>query len=667
MSTTRPAIRVQIDRNPSPVLRFAAAELRGALKTALGTSAITRTGRHHEQGLIIRMGGSACRQLAAVRPRLDARRRELAPEGFVLKRIGSELLIAGRDDSGTLRGTHAFIERCLGVRWYFPDHPIAPKLSIKRFFDDLSVQLQQIEEPNFPYRRLDPATTDAWLNWAVRNRFNTIGVKITGPDATPTALNRLGRQCRQRGLQLSAYGHAYQRFLLANEYFGTHPEWFALVDGQRTNRQRQVFCTSCEPAMSMFLDNLRRYIEETPDIDRFELWPEDGCVWCQCPQCSKTSKPDRYVNLINAMARTIWSLRPNMPCSLFAYGTHRQLPDAAIPDRNLQIMYCWWGRNYGVPFDHDDCAIHHDETYNDSGHPACCVQLQQFRDWVDRFGQTNEVILYDQQPQQSIRSPSMLPIPHLDDDYRWFKSQGLSGLVLAASVHDHGWVSGLNLYASGRMLWDGSAKRGRIIDDFFDHYYRQAAGLMKQLYTQIDRGFPHNRRTYHATLGKARNFNLYGTWSAKPQRRYPADLKAYNRGGQAALNRCRRLLARARPTSLDRQIQVRLEKVEIILEYLTGSCTSIAKQMEAADQIEAAMQQDVRAAVARLRQVESLYRQVCQIEAGLARLMQRYQGQGLFWDGNAWSTRVWQGQSRIKHFPRGIINFTRADGKPHGI
>lgn len=663
-------IAIDIDRGAHVVEKFAVSELRKYIKCVLGPNTLSDRKPNGEEKLAICLGAAARRRMRsqALRRKLE----RLGPEGFVLARAGNDLLITGDGaatgggEVGTLHGAHSFIERYLGVRWYFIDETIWRRKPVRTFLASIPRDLRVIEAPAFSCRRLAARKirlNKSWLDYASRNRMDTISVDYSSPRSSSWSdIRRWVPQLRRRGLKLSVSQHSYMQFLPAKRYFRDHPEWFALIDGQRSDVQRQTFCTSSKQALSVFLGNLRQYVKAVPEVDRFDLFPEDGCKWCECARCRRISEPDHHAILANQMAKTVWSVYPDKPFSILAYSTCRAAPKPGLLDPAIEIMFCWWGRDYSLPFNHKNCAIHYDREYNDAGHPACCIQQRDFGDWLKRYGKTNSMVVFEQHLCQSIRGPNLLPVPVLDRDYRWFQSIGLSGIVHQYFGTTPTWTSALNCYVSVRKLWNPRENVRKLIKEFFELCYENAAEPIQRLYERIDHGFPHMRRTYRATERRARNFNLYSTWSQKPQRRYPSGLKAYNENALRALNACDGMLKEARRQRVSSEVRRRLNLLDDYLAYLRGTRQSIKAQIDAVDELLAAVHLDVAGAAAALKRAAKYYEEVHYIERDLAKLVRGHRGPGIFWDACFWTRRKWHGKPKVIHFPRGIIDFTQPDG-----
>ena len=93
-------------------------------------------------------------------------------EGFVIKTVGSHLVIVGGSDLGTLYGVYAFLEEYLGVRGFVP-HPLGEVVPHTK-----TIKLGAVDE------RQKPAFRFRWVgrgDWALRNRMNTdLGVEVGG-------------------------------------------------------------------------------------------------------------------------------------------------------------------------------------------------------------------------------------------------------------------------------------------------------------------------------------------------------------------------------------------------------------------------------------------------------------------------------------------------------
>ncbi|MCC7085062.1 MAG: DUF4838 domain-containing protein [Pirellulales bacterium] len=162
---------------------------------------------------------------------------------------------------GTCKAVVGFLEEHCGVRWFLPapDGELAPKrstLAVPRGLDRTIV-------PVFAYsagRDLYGVGTPA----SVANNFRT-------------------------AVKLRTYGgHSYYSWLPAAKYFKEHPEYFALIDGKRTD-ERNHLCSSNPEVRNILIREIRKEFDR--GYDWVQLGQEDDYARCECEQCEAL---DRY-------------------------------------------------------------------------------------------------------------------------------------------------------------------------------------------------------------------------------------------------------------------------------------------------------------------------------------------------------------------------------------
>src|SRR5208337_3988992 len=124
---------------------------------------------------------------------------------------------------GTMYGVYTFLEK-LGCRWFTRDLSVIPKKP------DLIVQpLDEMQKPAFEYR--EPFFREASdKDWAARNKMN--GSSMNLDDSTGGKF------------EYYPFVHTFYSILPPGKYFGDHPEYYALVDGQRRGERAQLCLTN---------------------------------------------------------------------------------------------------------------------------------------------------------------------------------------------------------------------------------------------------------------------------------------------------------------------------------------------------------------------------------------------------------------------------------------
>ncbi len=181
------------------------------------------------------------------------------------------LFILGRDDPiddpdvpaahGTCKAVVSFLEEQCGVRWFLPvpDGELVPKRST-------------LTVPG----NLDHTVVPAFAYSAGRSLYG---------NGTPASLANNFR----KAIRMRTYGgHSYYSWLPAATYFKDHPEYFALIGGNRTGEGNHL-CSSNPQVREILIREIRKEFDR--GYDWVELGQEDNYARCQCEPCEAL---DRY-------------------------------------------------------------------------------------------------------------------------------------------------------------------------------------------------------------------------------------------------------------------------------------------------------------------------------------------------------------------------------------
>lgn len=146
---------------------------------------------------------------------------------------------------------------------------------------------------------------------------------------------------QQRNRMRSAFspscGHRYQAIIQDNRAeFDAHPEYFALVDGERQVK-RGKFCTANPGLRKLVVEDALRYFEANPGARSISMEPSDGSGWCECPECAKLgSVSDSVVLLANTVADAVNARYGNEKyVGTLAYHQHAMPPSIKVHPRVL--------------------------------------------------------------------------------------------------------------------------------------------------------------------------------------------------------------------------------------------------------------------------------------------------------------------------------------------
>jgi len=229
------------------------------------------------------------------------------PDGFVIKNSGTRIFLAGGSRKGTLYAVYTFLEKYLGCRFYAPDAETVPALKEIHLpgltyadhpaFKDREVYYTVMEDPDF----LDKSRCDlmAWGN------------------------------SRNWGLWV----HTMFRLVPPENYFKSHPEYYALFGGER---RKIRLCLS------------------NPDARYWSVSQMDTYGNCECPECTAVNQLEgspsgSFIEFLNKVAAAF----PNKVISTLAYQFTRKPPLHVKPASNVNIMLCTIECDRHIPIDKD--------------------------------------------------------------------------------------------------------------------------------------------------------------------------------------------------------------------------------------------------------------------------------------------------------------------------
>ncbi len=232
-------------------------------------------------------------------------------EEYLLRSHPDGLWLIGAGDAALRHAVWDFLYR-LGYRQFFPGTLWEHVPRIER----LDVAVDAHERPDYWGRRLSSASS-------------------RGPD-------RFGdgealRQWRERNRVADGFlvqsTHAYGAIIRAHrEVFEAHPEYRALVDGERRGSK---FCISNPGLRKLVVDHAVNAMRRNPERHSLSMDPSDGGGWCECDRCAAMgSISDRVVTLANEVAEAINALGlGDKYVGFYAYSMHCSPSDIPLHPR----------------------------------------------------------------------------------------------------------------------------------------------------------------------------------------------------------------------------------------------------------------------------------------------------------------------------------------------
>lgn len=416
-------------------------------------------------GFVIAVGRTAlARQRGAL-----ANAERLAPEGFLIRCRDNAALLVGRDELGTLYAAFTLLEQQCGVRWFAPGDlgtvvPSAKTLRLGTF--------ETVEEPDFRLR---------WVGRGAWARANKMNVNVG-----------------EWGLKIFGSAHTFRRLVPPEKYYQDHPEYFALVQGQRTQFagvHRNQLCTSNPEVIATVIANIRTLREREPDWDVVSLFPNDGLGFCECAACrsqdeggpvdvedinsrwnelSVTEKSGvlsrRMTLFYRAVAEGLLALHPDLLLKTGIYSAYLAPPQdttlRGLPNMMGQVCH---GMCHNHPLTDPNCEIN-----------------RAFRAMLERWREIYpQLCLYEYYWKvAALELP--FPIVHsIRQDLPYFHRLGVTGLY---TQYAENWGTiGLNYYVAAKLLWNVETDVDALLADFYEKFYAQAAGPMRAYHEALER------------------------------------------------------------------------------------------------------------------------------------------------------------------------------------
>jgi hypothetical protein len=383
--------------------------------------------------------------------KLGDRLRGNGQEAFVMRTTGDRVLLLGVTDEAASHAAYTFLEK-LGVRWFFP----TPEWEIVPSSKTLTASFDEVQSPDISLHR------DIWygsmtgytvpnhlrLDWMRRNRMKT--------DGPNTSHSWIG--------------------LDPDKDFKEHPEWFALVKGERRNSKPNYGHPEViQRAIASSLAAAERGAKS------ISVSAPDGLGFCECDQCLKVAgvtrdsvyihngaifgkRPDgtdvcitseTIFRMANAVAVEVGKKYPNVLIGVFAYSGYAHPPSFDL-EPNIYVAVTSLYRRTPLSFDE---------------------QIKIYGDKSKQLG------IYDYY--------------HIAVFYGWHPSKGLKMSDLAERIPfyhankvlginaegTNNWLpAGLDFYVSSKLMWDVKTNVDAVYADFLDKAFGKARGPMKSYY-----------------------------------------------------------------------------------------------------------------------------------------------------------------------------------------
>jgi len=381
---------------------------------------------------------------------------EFGNEDFRIVIRDDNIAIAGlhqAESRGTLYGVYTFLEDYLGIRFLTADHTYIPPIGVWHVVGPLD----RFYHPPLRFRWSYYGETNTNPAFAARLRVNTV-----------TDDPKLGGKT---GLNLIS--HSLFHYVPAQKYGKEHPEYFALVDGERKLEMGgggPELCLTNPDVLHIVTDTILDALEKHPNMENVSVSQNDNNKYCRCPQCAAIDQREgtpmgSILTFVNAVADEVGKKYPNVMIGTLSYWYSRKPPKTIKPRPNVQIQLC-----------SIECCVLH--PIND---PNCEKNVQFCQDLANWGKMCNKISIWNY---NTNFSNYLLPCPNLrviEPNIRYFVANNAMGIFMQAAGNALGAeLSDLRNYVIADLLWDPTRSGQKLIDEFLDLHYGRAAGPIRR-------------------------------------------------------------------------------------------------------------------------------------------------------------------------------------------
>ena len=504
--------------------RFSAGELQNYLEQMTGARLPIQIDPEPAPIHFISIGQT---QLAAD-AHFSVRLRHRFDDGFVIRNDQGNLMIRGACSRGTLFAVYALLEKW-GCRWFAPDfahyqgnHELVPQCDTIAFEEKV-----WIERPEFELRGsfIEIFVSDepwrdiqAIIAWLAKVRKNYLGMdqhplfdfrevypghrSVWFKEGLWEAVLETNAE---RDLTLAIGGHGFFTFLPPKVYFEQHPEWYALVDGERIDHGQ--ICVSNKEAGAAYVSRYMDFVRAHPEIDIFCVMPNDGLKWCQCESCQALgSVLNQYLHVFNELAAAVEAYNPDVILQALFYAETAIPPDekTRIHTTNTMGWYSNFSRDWSVPINHEPPGLVKADFPVKGISP---LRVKGFRNysywavlnkWLSEF-YNFRIMVEDEYRKYFFNSYPCIKPHTMAREFPLYREIGVSDIYMDYMEPKDWYSYEPTHYFHARFAWDPYQDVDDAIADYAEKRYPGAGPEMVGYLTNVENGFN--------LFGKVRGFD----------------------------------------------------------------------------------------------------------------------------------------------------------------
>ncbi len=382
-------------------------------------------------------------------------RDSLGSDGFNIKCINNTLVIAGGSPRGTLYGVFDFLEE-LGCGFFSVDSEIIPKT------DDILLNLSTdiTEKPAFEYRDL------FW--YCAYNEVLSAKLRLNG-SLQSGENGRILTENYGNGIEYAGpmFVHTFNQLVPVDEYYDSHPEYFAEIKGKRIKDTSYQLCLTNEEVLQITIDKVKKWLRDNPNAKIVSVSQNDSGViesYCTCSKCrsinikEEKSWSGTLIRFVNTVADSIKDEFPDVAVDTICYQFSIKPPVLTKPRDNVIIRYCTGG-----------CSAH---PYGE------CSQSLGVKNDIENWAKiSNRIYIWDYTTFFSQYLCPYVNINTFQPNIKFFYNNNVKGVFAQGNYQkgENGEFGELKCYLIAKLLWDPDTDIEKHKKDFLEGYYGSAS------------------------------------------------------------------------------------------------------------------------------------------------------------------------------------------------
>ena len=384
-------------------------------------------------------------------------------DGISIGCNGNSILLRGGNGRGLLNAFYTLLNEDLGYRYYAVNAEMIPDVS----------EINVVARSYTPQLLLrDPYYFVSFNgDWSAANRTNAPNAFVA--ETLGGHLNFPGNDQVTFWHGDNYFVHTYQLLVPADQYFESHPEYFALND--KNERIRGHLCETNPETIKVATQTALHVLRDNPDKRLIDISRNDTGEICHCENCTALREKEggstgTMLYFATAIAAEIKTEFPDVIVTSLAYWVTREPAKSIVPADNISVRLCNDSCSWGNPFKKvrsHAYTVKNTKAWHETGNPLFIW------DYNVNF------------------SHYMAPMPNLDviaDNIRFWTENGAKGIMTQGAYQSPGGERDkLRSWVIAQLMWNPDLNEKELERDFIRGYFGPAAEEMEAYTALLER------------------------------------------------------------------------------------------------------------------------------------------------------------------------------------